>query len=151
MNDNNVCTADACDAAAGVTHTPLPDGTVCNLTGVCTDGTCSVTFPSSGSFSYSAVNTESATQNITNLDIPMVTGQTVTVGTCGLPDASGNGDTYLRLFDPFNNLVAASDDACGLLSSIAFTATTTGTFQVRAGCFSNSSCSGTVAYLLSGP
>jgi hypothetical protein len=40
VNDNNPCTADACDSATGVTHIALPDGTACNGSGVCTAGTC---------------------------------------------------------------------------------------------------------------
>jgi hypothetical protein len=107
--------------------------------------------PSSGSFSYSATNTSSATQNTVNFDIQIVAGQTLTIGTCGVPGSSGSGDTFLRLFDAFNTQVAANDDACGFLSSFTFTATTTGTFQVRAGCFSSTSCNGTVAFTLSGP
>ena len=99
VDDNNVCTADACDATAGVIHTPLPDGTTCNATGVCAAGTCTVTFPSSGSFSYSGFDTDSANRNTFNFDIPMVAGQTLSAGTCGLPGASGSGDTFLRLFD----------------------------------------------------
>jgi hypothetical protein len=43
VNDNNSCTADACDSATGVAHTPLPDGSACNGSGVCTAGTCSIT------------------------------------------------------------------------------------------------------------
>lgn len=43
VNDNNSCTADACDSATGVANIPLPDGTVCNGAGVCTAGTCSST------------------------------------------------------------------------------------------------------------
>lgn len=151
VSDNNVCTADACDSVAGVTHAPLPDGTPCNGTGVCTAGTCSGG-PSSGSFFYSATDTSSATQNTFNFDIQMAAGQTLSVGTCSLPGASGSGDTYLRLFDPNNTQVAASDDACGsVLSFLAFSATITGTYQVRAGCFSSGSCSGTVAFTLTGP
>jgi hypothetical protein len=69
----------------------------------------------------------------------------------GLSGASGTGDTFLRLFDASNTQVAANDDACGVLTFFTFTATTTGTFQVRAGCFSGNSCNGTVAYTLSGP
>ena len=149
VNDDNACTADACDATSGVTHTPLPDGTACNGTGVCTAGTC-VGGTLSGSFSYSASNTNSATQNTINFDILLSAGQTLSIGTCGVPGASGSGDTFLRLFDPSNNQVAANDDACGVLSFLTFVATTTGTFQVRAGCFSSSSCSGTVAFTLSG-
>jgi len=148
VNDNNACTADACDAEAGVTHTPVPDGTACNGTGVCTAGTC-VGGTTSGSFSYSASNTNSATQNTFNFDIAITAGQTLSIGTCGVSGASGSGDTFLRVFDGFNMQVAANDDACGVLSFLAFTATTTGTYQVRAGCFSSGSCSGTVAFTLS--
>ncbi|HMG55352.1 MAG TPA: hypothetical protein VK601_17765 [Kofleriaceae bacterium] len=151
VNDNNTCTVDACDAATGVVHIPLPDGTTCNSVGVCTAGTCSAGGPSSGSFSYSATNTNSATQNTVNVDISIVAGQTLSIGTCGVSGASGSGDTFLRLFDASNTQVAANDDACGLLSFLTFTATTTGTFQVHAGCFSSDSCSGTVAFTLSGP
>gem|GEM_PF-2296022 len=42
VNDDNSCTADACDANTGVSHIPLPDGTTCAGHGVCTDGKCSV-------------------------------------------------------------------------------------------------------------
>jgi len=150
VTDNNACTVDACDAELGVTHTPLPDGTTCNGTGACTAGTC-VGGTTSGSFSYSATNTNSAAQNTFNFDIAMVAGQTLSIGTCGVPGASGSGDTYLRLFNPSNVEVASNDDACGVLSFLAFTATTTGRFQVHAGCFSANSCSGTVAFTLSGP
>ena len=149
VNDNNACTVDVCDATTGVTHVPLPDGTTCNGIGTCTAGTCTAG-PSSGSFTYSATNTSSATQNTVNFDILMIAGQTLSVGTCGVAGASGSGDTFLRLFDAANNLVGISDDACGLLSFISFTAQTSGTYQVRAGCFSSTNCSGTVAFTLSG-
>ncbi|HEX3758367.1 MAG TPA: hypothetical protein VHW23_06655 [Kofleriaceae bacterium] len=43
VDDGNPCTADACDANAGVSHTNLPDGTTCSGIGTCTNGTCSVT------------------------------------------------------------------------------------------------------------
>jgi hypothetical protein len=150
VDDNNPCTADACDAETGVAHIVLPDGTTCNGIGTCTAGTCSAG-PTSGSFSYSGSNTESATQNTTNFDIVIFAGQTLSIGTCGVEGASGSGDTFLRLFDPFNNLVGISDDACGVLSFISLTASVSGTYQVRAGCFSSSSCSGTVAFTLSVP
>ena len=41
VNDSNSCTADVCDANAGVSHVPLPDGTPCNGSGTCQAGTCS--------------------------------------------------------------------------------------------------------------
>ena len=40
------------------------------------------------------------------------------------------------------------DDACGTASTITYTATTAGTYQIRAGCYSSNSCSGTVAWTL---
>jgi alpha-tubulin suppressor-like RCC1 family protein len=106
--------------------------------------------PSSGSFSYSASNTNSATQNTVNVNISMAAGQTITAGTCGVAGSSGVGDTYLRLFSPSSVEVIANDDACGgLLTNFTYTATVTGTYQLRAGCFSSGSCSGIVAYVLS--
>ena len=151
VSDGNACTVDACDSATGVAHIPLPDGSVCNGTGTCTAGTCSVETPTSGTFVYSASNTGSATQNTANFDIVIAAGQTLQIGTCGLPDASGSGDTVLRVFDPSGAEVAFNDDSCGLLSFIAFTAATSGTFQLHAGCFFSESCNGTVAFSLSGP
>ena len=132
--------------------------TIANGTGTVRNGvvndvaiTCVVP-PSSGSFSYSATNTSSATQNTTNVDIPMSAGQTLTIGTCGVPGGSGVGDTWLRVFDPGGALEAFDDDACdSLLTFLTFTALTTEVFSVHAGCFLEQSCSGTVAYILSGP
>lgn len=62
--------------------------------------------------------------------------------------ASGSGDTYLRLYGPGGTQVAASDDSCGLRSSLSFTASQSGLYQIRAGCYSSGSCGGTVAYTL---
>jgi hypothetical protein len=105
-----------------------------------------------GSYSYSAVNTLSATTGTVNLGVALSAGQTITLGTCGLHGADGTGDTFLRLFSPANVEVATSDDApgCGLLSRLSFTAAQAGTYQIRGGCFSNGGCSGTVAYTVTG-
>jgi hypothetical protein len=104
--------------------------------------------PTVGSFPYSATNTNSATQNTTNVDVPAAAGQTIAVGTCTLPGASGTGDTYLRLYDATGSQVAYNDDRCGLLSSLTYVvpAGKAGTYQVRAGCYSSGTCGGTVAY-----
>jgi hypothetical protein len=52
VDDGNICTIDACDAAAGVTHapapagTPCPDGDVCNGDEVCDSaGACAQIIP----------------------------------------------------------------------------------------------------------
>lgn len=104
--------------------------------------------PPTGVFNYIAANTNSAQTNTTNYSISVNPGQTLTVGTCGMTGASFSGDTYLRLYNSSGTLIAASDDACGLGSKIVYTATSVGSLQVRAGCFSNRSCSGTVAWLI---
>jgi hypothetical protein len=40
VDDGNVCTADACDAALGVTHTAVSEGTPCGQHLACQQGTC---------------------------------------------------------------------------------------------------------------
>ncbi|WP_428268064.1 M4 family metallopeptidase [Haliangium sp.] len=102
--------------------------------------------PSGGSFNYSASNTNSAQQNTVNHNVTLSAGQTIQFGTCTVPGSSGSGDTYLRLFNPSGVQVVSNDDSCGLLSFASHAATTSGTYQIRAGCYSSRSCSGTVAY-----
>ncbi|WP_141591636.1 trypsin-like serine protease [Myxococcus sp. AB056] len=98
-------------------------------------------------FTFSATNTNSAQQNTTNVSVTLAAGQTLSFGTCTLPQATGTGDTYLRLYNTATNTqVAANDDSCSLLSYVSFTAPAAGTYQMRVGCYSSGSCSGTVAY-----
>ncbi|HWU86235.1 MAG TPA: serine protease [Kofleriaceae bacterium] len=105
--------------------------------------------PPGGSYSYSATNTNSAQQNTVNQNVTLSAGQKITLGTCGLTGASSSGDTYLRLFDPSATQAAANDDACGGTgSNLSFTATVTGTYQIRGGCYSSTSCSGTVVWTI---
>ncbi len=100
--------------------------------------------PPTTSFTYSATNTNSAQRNTTNRTIAVTAGNKVTVATCGLTGATFTGDSFLRLFSGATQ-VASNDDSCGGLgSSITHTATTTGNLEVRAGCFSSGSCTGTV-------
>jgi hypothetical protein len=102
-----------------------------------------------GSFTYSASNTSSATVNTHNYSLYLYAGQVFTVGTCGVPGASGSGDTYLRINSPNGQEIASSDDAgspCGVLSNISIVIPVTGTYTLRAGCFSSNSCGGTVAF-----
>ncbi|MFP2931213.1 pre-peptidase C-terminal domain-containing protein [Pyxidicoccus sp. 3LG] len=102
--------------------------------------------PTSGSFSFSASNTNSAQQSTTNRDVSVTAGQVITVATCGVTGASFTGDTYLRLFNGATQ-AASNDDACsGTGSSLSYTATATGTLQIRAGCYSSNTCSGTVVW-----
>ena len=98
-------------------------------------------------FTFNATNTNSAQQNTTNVSVTLAAGQTLSFGTCTLPQATGTGDTYLRLYNTATNTqVAANDDSCSLLSYVSFTAPAAGTYQMRVGCYSSGSCSGTVAY-----
>jgi hypothetical protein len=106
-------------------------------------------------FSYAAANTSNAAVNTTAQQIVLGLGQTLTIGTTDVPGSSANGDTYLILRYPnkwpYNMGVAAVNDdahppARGSL--ITFTAPTTGTYTIAAGCWSNTSCSGTVAWTI---
>ena len=104
---------------------------------------------SNGSFVYSATNTSSATVATTDRSVYLYANQLFTVGTCGLANAVSNGDTWLRVNKPSGQEIASNDDAggsCGVASSISFVVPMTGSYVVRAGCFSGSSCGGTVAY-----
>ncbi|RKG93777.1 lectin-like protein [Corallococcus terminator] len=124
------------------------------------DAPCSMEFPficerspdltaNEGSFSFTATNTASATTGTTNHAVVLYAGQLVTVATCGVPGATGTGDTYLRINDSTGTQVAFSDDAggaCGSRSNFSFVVPSSGTYTIRAGCFGTTSCSGTVAY-----
>jgi V8-like Glu-specific endopeptidase len=103
-----------------------------------------------GSYAFSASSTNSAQQNTVNKDVTLTAGQTITLGTCGVTGSSASGDTYLRLYGPSATQVASNDDGsgCGTASNLTYTATTAGTYQIRAGCYSSNSCSGTVAWTL---
>jgi hypothetical protein len=101
--------------------------------------------------SYAASNTASATNSSTSPLFNLGTfraGTTVRVGTCNassdLPNASFNGDTFLRLLDSGGRELSFSDDesSCGLGSYVTYTVPYSMTLQVRAGCFGSLSCSG---------
>jgi V8-like Glu-specific endopeptidase len=98
---------------------------------------------------YSASNTNSAQQNTVNRVIALTAGQKLTLGTCGVTNSAFTGDTYLRLFGPGGAEVASNDDACGGRgSSFVYTVPTTGNYELRAGCYSTGSCTGTVAWTI---
>jgi hypothetical protein len=105
--------------------------------------------PPPNSFSYSTSNTNSAQVSTADRSITLAAGQTLTIGTCGVAGSSSNGDTYIRLLNSTNSQVMESDDACGGIgSNFSFTALKKETFTVKAGCFANNACSGTVAWTL---
>ncbi len=102
-------------------------------------------------FDYTASNTNSALDANTSKDyiIHLGTSETVMIGTCGINESAHNGDTYLRLYDPNGSRVASNDngssEGCGKGSKLSYTAPAAGDYLIRAGCYSSSSCSGTVA------
>jgi hypothetical protein len=108
------------------------------------------THPSLVASSYSASNTDNARVNSTDMFFSLLTGHTVTFGTCGVNGASGSGDTYLRLYDPFGIQRAFNDNSCGLLSNLTYVSPANATFRLRAGCAGNTFCSGTVGYSVNG-
>lgn len=63
------------------------------------------------------------------------------------------GDTYLRLMNSAGTLLALNDDGnqCGLSSLITYTVTSCDNYQIREGCFTTQSCSGTVAIYSASP
>jgi V8-like Glu-specific endopeptidase len=103
--------------------------------------------PQVTTFTYSATNTNNAQQNTTNRSVTLTAGQTITVATCGLTGTTFTGDTYLRLNNSAGTTVAFNDDSCGGTgSSFSWRVATSGTYTIRAGCYSTGSCSGTVGY-----
>jgi V8-like Glu-specific endopeptidase len=106
--------------------------------------------PPANSYNYSASNTNSAQQNTVNKVITLAAGDVVEVGTCGLTGATASGDTYLR-FNFAGAQVAYNDDGCGGTASYfnyTVPAGKGGSYEIRAGCYSSNSCSGTVAYTI---
>lgn len=96
---------------------------------------------------FSTSNTNNALQNYAARDIWLYAGQTLDVGTCSVRGAEGSGDTYLRIYSGASN-VASNDDSCGLLSRVTYVAPVSGTYQLRAGCWSSGSCSGKASYTI---
>jgi hypothetical protein len=109
-----------------------------------------------GHFQYSATNTNHGNQGTTNRDYWMVAGRWIRVSTCSVDAATAahTGDTFLRLYrkDGANTFeVKSNDDSlhcsanCDVGSTILYQVPSDGYYQVRAGCYGNTACSGTVA------
>lgn len=100
-------------------------------------------------YDFLASNTASATRSTINGTVTLAAGQKLTVGTCGITGAAFTGDTFVRLRGPSGTEVAYNDDACGGTGSqVTYTATVAGTYEVRAGCYQNGTCGGTVAWTI---
>ena len=87
---------------------------------------------------------------IRSFRVSLVAGQEYNFSTCG----GTSEDTYLRLFGTNGyTIVSASDDACGLQSSIAYTPTSSGVYFIEISRYSRSplSSGGTLYYSKSVP
>ncbi|RKH71564.1 trypsin-like peptidase domain-containing protein [Corallococcus aberystwythensis] len=110
---------------------------------------CNTTPPPATKYDFTTTNTASATRATVNGKVTLAAGQKLTVGTCGVTSAAlTSGDSFLRLRGPSGTEVASNDDGCasGYGSKITYTATVAGTYEVRAGCYQNGACAGTVAW-----
>ena len=144
---------DSCGSTASfIQYTASATGTFELRAGCYSSGGCSGTVafrivPSPTSpLAYSVTNTNSAQQATLNRTFTLKAGDTLEVGTCNVPGSSASGDTYLRLFGA-GTQVAFNDDSCGGTASfIQYTATSTGAYELRAGCYAGVSCSGTVTF-----
>ncbi|MEZ4298727.1 MAG: hypothetical protein R3B70_27500 [Polyangiaceae bacterium] len=107
-------------------------------------------------FPFTANNTNDATTGTTNQQYTLSEGDGIRISTCAKAayGATRSGDTYLRLFRKVGGAwsqVKANDDTdacnyqCNTGSQIQYTVPADGAYQVRAGCFGNTQCSGTVA------
>jgi hypothetical protein len=100
-------------------------------------------------YSASVTNYASDPNNSADYLLSLSASETVMIGTCGINESTFSGDTYLRLYNPSSVNVAANDNTahsgCGLGSKFGYTAPSAGTYMIRAGCYANTSCIGTVA------
>ncbi|MBU1221507.1 pre-peptidase C-terminal domain-containing protein [Myxococcota bacterium] len=142
---------DGCGLQSSITHTPAMTGTYIIHAGCFGSNSCSgkvhikMNSSSSSPNYYSASATSSATVNTYDYNFALEAGTTYKISTCG----STSTDTYLRLYSGSTQM-AYNDDGCGLQSSISFTPTLTGTYTVKAGCFSSGTCSGVVSVVRTG-
>ena len=143
----NTCTASGCGGeSASYVATAISAFCAANAS-VRLCGSTPLTLPGT-TFTYSAANTDDATTGTTNKAVRLAAGDTLAVGTCNLTGATATGDTDLRLYSG-TSAVAGNDDACGGQASyFEYTAATAGSFEIRAGCYGNTACSGTVAYTI---
>jgi hypothetical protein len=102
------------------------------------------------SFDFTASQTNSAQQETTDQKITLSPGQTLEVGTCVVGGSAARGDTFLRLLNSAQQEVAQNNNysGCGSRSYLMYTVPPDGggTYTIKAGCFLNLSCNGTVAY-----
>ncbi len=147
----NVCAESGCSGETIVyTHTALaglcralPSHRFCGAT----PNPTPTPTPTGSSLAYQGSLTTNATRNTANRTITLRAGQTLSAGTCNVAGATGTGDTYVRIVSgSTNRTVARNDDSCGQLSFVQFVAPADGDYVLKAGCYAETSCGGTVAW-----
>jgi len=94
----------------------------------------------------SSTDNDTNPDTVANSEVVLNAGEAVMIGTCSINESAFSVDTYLRLLTPSMTEVASNDDQCGGRGSkISYTPSVSGSFLLRAGCFSTGLCSGTVA------
>lgn len=109
-----------------------------------------------GYFNFSASNTNHGTTGTTSREIYFLAGRWIRASTCHdvAATASHSGNTVLRLYRKDGSAVfqvSSNDDSahcsasCGTGSTILYQVPSNGYYQIHAGCYGNTACSGTVA------
>jgi hypothetical protein len=92
-----------------------------------------------------------ASRVVATCQVNAFAGSTLVLGTTRVGGSACNGDTYLTLQSPSGAVLTSNDDANGgACSYISYSVPTTGTYTVQEGCYSSSSCGGTVGYQVQG-
>ncbi len=140
-----------------ISYTPTVTGMYTIRAGCFSSGVCSGTVSIArrkALVSFSVSNTNNASINTFNKQYYFNGGEVVRVSTCAYNSygATASGDTYLRLFKQNAGVyseVAANDtelgSSCGTAAEIVYSIPSPGYYQFRAGCATNTACSGTVA------
>jgi len=109
----------------------------------------------SGNQSYRAEETQNDQTDFKIFYAQLTAGETIDVGTCGLPGSAFHGNTFLRLRNPQGVEVASNNNACpGGGARITYTVPPTGLtgeYILREGCTGNSECQGTIGFNITGP
>jgi hypothetical protein len=145
-----------CSSFSRVSYTVPAAGTYTLWAGCVSSQSCSGTVGISrrkGQVTYSAINTNNATQNTYNKQYFFNGGEVIRASTCSNSSygaSVASGDTFLRLYkqtsaSPGYSEVAFNNDAsgCGSASELSYTVPSAGYYQLRAGCAGNTSCNAT--------
>lgn len=138
-------------------YTPTVTGNFMIRAGCFSAGTCSGTVAiarrKGNPVAFSASNTNNAQINTFNKQYYFYGGDLVRVSTCAYNStgATASGDTYLRLYQNNGGVftqVASNDTAvsatCNTAAEIVYSIPSSGYYQFRVGCSSNTACSGNV-------